>query len=80
MYWVGHVLRMDDEHIPKHLLFGELIEGKQSIGGQKKHYKDTLKASLKNISIDPNVWENIASDRASWYNAMHCGAASYKSQ
>ena len=71
---------MDDEHLPKCLLFGELIEGKRSIGGQKKHYNDMLRASLKDSSIDPDMWENLASDRASWQNAVHCGAASYKSQ
>ena len=80
LHWAGHVLRMDDEHLPKHLLFGELIEGKRSIGGQKKHFKDTLNAFLKDFSIDPNVWENLASDRASWHNAVHHGPASYDSQ
>ena len=80
LHWTGYVLRMDDEHLPIHLLFGELIEGKRSTRGQKKHFKDILKASLKDFSIDPDMWENLALDRASWQNAMHCGAASYKSQ
>ena len=80
LHWAGHVLRMDDECLPKCLLFGELIQGKRSIRGQKKHFKDTLKASLKDFSIDPDVWENLASDRASLGNTMHCSAASYKSQ
>ena len=71
---------VDDEHLPKCLLFGELIAGKRSIGGLKKHFKDTLKASFKDFSIDPDMWVNLASDRASWPNAMHHGAASYKSQ
>ena len=43
----GHVHRMDDDRIPKQLLYGELAEGKRSHGGQKKRYKDTLKATLK---------------------------------
>ena len=47
--WAGHVLRMDDEHLPKCLLFGEHVEGKRSIGGQKKCFKNTLKASLKRL-------------------------------
>ena len=76
LYLASHVLRTDDEHLPKCLLFGEHIEEKRSNGGQKKLFKDILKASLKDISIDPDVWENLASDRASWQNAMHHGAAS----
>ena len=76
----GHVLRISDKCLPKHLLFGELIEGKRSIWGQKNYFKNTLKASLKDFSIDPDILENLALDRASWQNAMHHGAASYESQ
>ena len=47
----GHVTRMPDERLPKKVLYGELQEGKRSQGGQKKHYKDTLKALLNSISI-----------------------------
>ena len=71
---------MNDEHLPKCLLFGELNEGKKSTGSQKKHFKDTMKVSLKDFSIDPDVWEKLALDRASWQNAILHGAASYESQ
>ena len=33
------------------ILYGELQVGKRSHGGQKKRYKDTLKASLKDFNI-----------------------------
>ena len=45
--WTGHVIRMPDERLPKKVFYGELQEGKRSQGGQKKRYKDTIKASLK---------------------------------
>ena len=45
--WTGHVTRMHEESLPKKFLYGELEMGKPSHGGQKKRYKDTLKASLK---------------------------------
>ena len=35
----------------KQLLYGELEMGERSHGGQKKRYKDTLKASLKDFNI-----------------------------
>ena len=40
--WTGHVIRV---------FYGELQERKRSQGGQKKRYKDTLKASLKDFDI-----------------------------
>ena len=49
--WAGHVTRMPDERLPKKILYGELQVGKRSNGGQKKRYKDTLKASLKDFNI-----------------------------
>ena len=63
--WAGHVTRMPEEHLPKIILYGELEMGKHSHGGQKKRYKDTLKASLKDFNIPAESWEQSAQDRAS---------------
>ena len=61
--WAGHVLRMPDERLPKRLIFGEMVEGKRSLGGQRKQYKNTLKASLKHCNIDSDTWEEITRNR-----------------
>ena len=60
--WTGHVTRMPDERLQKKVLYGELQEEKRSQGGQKKRYKDTHKASLKDFNI-PESWEEAAQDR-----------------
>ena len=72
--WAGHVTRMPDHRLPKRLLYGELQEGKRSQGGQKKRFKDTLKASLVSFNIPPDTWEQLAQDKAGWRSSIHKGA------
>ena len=47
----------------KQLYYGELISNERKAGGQRKHYKDTLKAYLKNFNIVRTKWENVVSNR-----------------
>lgn len=72
--WAGHVVRMPDSRLPKQLLYGELCQGKRSVGGQKKRYKDCLKASLKGLGVDINTWETLALDRPAWRSKITTGA------
>ena len=78
--WTGHVTRMPDERLPKKILYGELQVGKRSHGGQKKRYKDTLKASLKDFNIPTESWEQIAQDRTKWRGLIKRGAGEYTKQ
>ena len=57
--WTGHVTRMPEERLPKKILYGQLQVGKRSHGGQKKRYKDTLKASLKDFNIPTESWDRL---------------------
>ena len=56
LIWTGHVTRIPEERLPKKILYGELQMGKRSHDGQKKRYKDTLKASLKDFNIPTESW------------------------
>ena len=44
--WVGHVIRLDDDRIPKQLLYGELSVGSRPQRKPKKRFKDCVKDSL----------------------------------
>ena len=76
--WTDHVTRMSEERLPKKILSGELEMGKRSHGGQKKRYKDTLKASLKDFNIPTGSWEQIAQDRAKWRSLIRRGVREYE--
>ena len=73
--WTGYVTRMPDEQLPKKVFYAELQEGKRSQGGQKKRYKDTLKASLKDFNIPTESWEQAAQGRTKWRCLINNGAA-----
>ena len=64
---------MPDERLPKKILYWELQIGKRSLGGQKKWYKDTLKASHKDFNIPTESWEQIAQDRTKWRSLIRRG-------
>ncbi|VDL99293.1 unnamed protein product [Schistocephalus solidus] len=44
---------MDAERLPKRLFYGDVTTGARKQGGQKRHYKDTLKNSLKQQTQHP---------------------------
>ena len=61
--WTGHVAKMEDNRLPKILLYGELRDGTRIVGGQKLRYKTVIKRHLKKIDCDVNMWERDAKNR-----------------
>ena len=64
--WVGHVTRMEDNRLPKQLMFGELASGKRKQGRPLKRYKDRVKASISHAEITAKELEPHAHDRTGW--------------
>ena len=62
--WLGHILRMNTERIPKFLLYGELVVGKRNRGRPKLRFKDVCERDLKNLNIGTDDWELLANDSA----------------
>nr|VZI16279.1 unnamed protein product [Spirometra erinaceieuropaei] len=76
--WSGHLVRMDDERLPKRLFYGDVATGSRRQGGQIRRYKGTLKSSLKRLQINPTNWEELALDRLTWRGTVKTGAAIYE--
>ena len=76
----GNVTRMPDERLPKKIFYGELQDGKRSQVDQKKRYKGTLKASLKDFNIPTESWEQAAQDRTKWRSLINKGAPQFESK
>ncbi|BHF82935.1 hypothetical protein SprV_0802607500 [Sparganum proliferum] len=73
--WSGHLVRMDDERLPKRLFYRDVATGSRRQGGQNPRYKDTLNSSLKRLQINPTNWEELALDRPTWRRTVKTGAA-----
>ncbi|BHF58657.1 hypothetical protein SprV_0100161100 [Sparganum proliferum] len=76
--WSGHLVRMDDERLPKRLFYGDVATASHRQGGQIRRYNDTLMSSLKRLQINPTNWEELAHDRPTWRRAVKTGAAIYE--
>ena len=64
--WLGHVSRMEDSHIPKNLLFGELASGSRSTGRPSLRFKDVCKRDLKAGGFNLAELGTATSDRQKW--------------
>ena len=71
--WAGHVLRMDDERIPKVLMYSQLDQGHRNVGRPWLRYKDKLKSNLSAVGIPHNNFEQVASNRSKWRSLCHNG-------
>ncbi|VDM04787.1 unnamed protein product [Schistocephalus solidus] len=76
--WSGHLVRMDDERLPRRLSYGDVATGACQQADQKQRYKDTLKKSLKQLQINPATWEEIAQDRPERRRSVKTGSTIYE--
>ena len=57
--WVGHIIRMSPNRLPRRLLYSELQEGRRSRGGQMKRFSDNIRLLLKKCQIPPGQLEAL---------------------
>ena len=73
-------MRVPDSRLPKCILYSELSTGSRHHGRPKKRYKDTLRSTMKDCSIEEANWEVLATDRDKWRTAITCGYKSWETQ
>ena len=78
--WSGHLVRMEEDRLPKQLFYSELTQGQRGRGRPKLRYKDNLKKSLQNCNIDTTEWECLAGNRSEWRSAVHKGIKNYETE
>ena len=78
--WIGHVVRMPDNRLPKQLLYGELCEGRRSAGGQLKRFKDATKATMKACHIPASELEGLVQERSAWRSTVSVGLKRFEEE
>ena len=72
------IIRSFHDRIPKAVFDGEQDAGHRTRGGQRKRYKDVLKATLKSCGIPHYTREATATARALWRSTCHSGLRDYE--
>ncbi|XP_061924343.1 uncharacterized protein LOC133663674 [Entelurus aequoreus] len=71
--WLGHVIRMPEERLPRKVLYGQLHLGHRLAGGPKKRYKDQMKTVMKKCGLNPTQLEDTAVQRSTWRQLLQLG-------
>ena len=68
MKWAGHVRRMNEQRIPKKILFGEVVNGKRGRGRPALSCERCLKADCESKNV--NNWVSMSKNRVEWRNVV----------
>ena len=74
---MGRPRHPDAVKATRRILYSELQQGQQAVGGQKKRFSDQLKATLRKCSIPPAQLETLAADREEWQEVCDEGLAAF---
>ena len=70
--FAGFVARMENTRLPKGVMFGELMEGADCVGGQEKEWMGCFLNDLRAFSINADQWTTEAhrtgGNSARWRN------------
>ena len=70
--WTGHIVRMNDDRIPKALLYGRLGSGAPRRGNHNT-YLNSVKTTLRACGVSCTDLEDLALDRNKWRATVKAG-------
>ena len=73
--WTGHVVRANDDRLPKAVVHDEPWQAKRNVGRPHLGYMHCTKRHLHVADINKRHWEEMAHDRSAWRTAVNKGAA-----
>ena len=65
--WLGHVMRMPEERMPKRMMFARL-QTTRPAGGAKQRWKDCVQHDLRAMGVEDG-WSTLAQQRDKWHSA-----------
>jgi hypothetical protein len=68
--WAGHVRRMDDNRLPKKVLFGEIKGGSKGRGRQKKNWMNCVEEDCAKANVVFSKWTGDAKERVKWQKTI----------
>jgi len=69
---------MEEDRIPKRILYSQLHEGSRKVGRPKLRFRDVCKRDIKHMQMDWAHWEKLAAYRETWRPQLTRGLASGK--
>jgi len=67
LHWLGHVIRMDHQRIPRHALHWEVPGFKRGPGRPRTNWRSTVNNVLLRIGITWEEAEVAAQNRSEWH-------------
>ena len=61
--WLGHVVRMHDERLPK-MIMNARMEGRRLRGRPRRRWMEDVQEDIASLGV--RNWKTMASDRVQW--------------
>ena len=68
--WLGYVLRMDDNRLPRQAIFWGPSDTKRKPGRPRKNWTDTVQHDLKDIGMTWEEAQQLAVNRGAWHRSV----------